>query len=91
MQIKNEDFRYKTQNGLKESKVSLKKEFEAKNFSVDEKKLSDIENIDMLLNNFKNKEMLKDLDKIEEALAKKVKKMKEKKVIAFRVEASEID
>ena len=45
----------------------------------------------MLLNNFKSKEMLKDLDKIEEALAKKVKKMKEKKVIAFRVEASEID
>ena len=91
MQIKNEDFRYKTQDGLKESKVSLKKGFETKNYSVDEKKLSDIENIDMLLNNFKSKEMLKDLDKIEEALAKKVKKIKEKKVIAFRVEASEID
>jgi hypothetical protein len=45
----------------------------------------------MLLNNLKNKEMLKDLDKIEEALAKKIKKMKEKKVIAPRVEVSEID
>jgi hypothetical protein len=35
--------------------------------------------------------MLKDLDKIEQALAKKVIKMKEKKAIALRVEASEID
>jgi|LauGreSBDMM110SN_4_FD.fasta_scaffold1635817_1 hypothetical protein len=35
--------------------------------------------------------MLKDLDKIEQALEKKVLKMKEKKAIAFRVEASEID
>ena len=35
--------------------------------------------------------MLKDLDKIEEALTKKVKKIKEKKVIATRVEASEIN
>ena len=58
MQIKNEDVKYKTQDGLKESKVSLKLEFGAKNYSVNEEKLSDIENIDMLLNNFKNKEML---------------------------------
>ena len=35
--------------------------------------------------------MLKDLDKIEQALEKKVLKMKGKKAIAFRVEASEID
>jgi len=34
---------------------------------------------------------LKDLDKIEEALAKKVKKIKERKIVTSRVEASEIN